>query len=309
MSEALALLITILVLATAGWIVAARDSRALVFGFIAYGLLLSLAWVMLASVDVALTEAAIGGGATGILLLRVAARLKVDTSAAPGRLMRVGVGVLCAVVTVALAAIVLTLPEPAPSLAPLAAEHLASTELGNPVTAVLLAYRALDTLLEIFVLLLALIGVWSLGADRFWGGAPAEWNSGRAEPALAFLARTLPPLGIVFAAYLFWVGADEPGGKFQASTVLAAMWLLVVMAGILPMPQTGGRRIRAALAIGPVVFIAIGFAGIWVAGAFLAYPEGVAKPLIILIEAALAFSIVAALTLLVTGPAEQAPRS
>lgn len=307
MIEALALLLTILVLAVACWIVAARDTGAVVFGFIAYGLLLSLVWVLLASVDVALTEAAIGGGATGILLLRVAARLKAPTSPAPGRAMRIAVGGLCAVVTLALAAIVLALPEPAPSLAPLAAEHLAETQLGNPVTAVLLAYRALDTLLEIFVLLLALIGVWSLSTDRFWGGAPAEWNAG--TPALAFLARILPPPGIVFAAYLFWVGADEPGGKFQASTILAAMWLLVVMAGILPMPQTGSRRIRAALTIGPVVFIAIGFAGIWLADGFLAYPAGFAKPLIILIEAALAFSIIAALTLLVTGPAEQAPRS
>ena len=309
MIDAFALLLTILVLVTAGWIAVARDTRAVVFGFIGYGLLLSLVWVLLSSVDVALTEAAIGGGATGILLLRVAARLKVEPHPAPGRAMRISVGVLCAIVTAALAAIVLTLPDPAPSLAPLTAEHLASTELGNPVTAVLLAYRALDTLLEIFVLLLALIGVWSLGADRYWGGAPAEWNTGMPAPALAFLARILPPFGIVFAAYLFWVGADEPGGKFQTSTILAAMWLLVVMAGILPMPQTGGRRIRAALAIGPVVFIAIGFAGIPMAGGFLAYPEGFAKPLIILIEAALAFSIVAALTLLVAGPAEQAPRS
>ena len=309
MSEAFALLLTVLVLATAGWLVAARDTRAVVFGFIAYGLLLALVWVLLRSVDVALTEAAIGGGATGILLLRVAARLRIESPPAPGRAMRIAVGVLCATVTAALAAIVLTLPEPAPSLAPLAAAYLASTELGNPVTAVLLAYRALDTLLEIFVLLLALVGVWSLGADRAWGGAPAAWQEGPPAPALVFLAHTLPPLGIVFATYLFWVGADEPGGKFQASTILAAMWLLVVMAGIAPLPQTGGRAIRAALAIGPVVFIAIGFAGIGLAGGFLAYPAGFAKPLIILIEAALAFSIVTALTLLVAGPAEQAPRS
>ncbi|HEY8336360.1 MAG TPA: hydrogenase subunit MbhD domain-containing protein, partial [Tardiphaga sp.] len=107
MIEALALLLTVLVLTTACWIVTARDTRAVVFGFIAYGLLLSLVWVLLASVDVALTEAAIGGGATGILLLRVASRLKSEASPAPGRAMRVAVGALCAVVTAALAAIVL----------------------------------------------------------------------------------------------------------------------------------------------------------------------------------------------------------
>ena len=48
----------------------------------------------------------------------------------------------------------------------------AGLDVGNPVTAVLLAYRSLDTLLEKVVLLLALMGVWSLAPDRFWGGAP-----------------------------------------------------------------------------------------------------------------------------------------
>lgn len=37
--------------------------------FIAFGLILSLSWVRLGAVDVALAEAAIGAGITGILLL------------------------------------------------------------------------------------------------------------------------------------------------------------------------------------------------------------------------------------------------
>jgi multisubunit Na+/H+ antiporter MnhB subunit len=37
----------------------------------------------------------------------------------------------------------------------------------------------------------------------------------------------LPPIGIVIGIYLFWAGADHPGGKFQGATILAAMWLLV----------------------------------------------------------------------------------
>ena len=49
---------------------------------------------------------------------------------------------------------------------------------------------------------------------------------------LAFLARLLPPVGIVAGVYIFWVGADDPGGAFQGGTVLAAMWLLVMMAGL-----------------------------------------------------------------------------
>ena len=43
--------------------------------FIAFGLLLAIAWVRLAAPDVALAEAAIGAGLTGALLLAALARL------------------------------------------------------------------------------------------------------------------------------------------------------------------------------------------------------------------------------------------
>jgi uncharacterized MnhB-related membrane protein len=55
-----------LVLAVAVWTIAAREAVAAVVGYVAYGLLLSLVWVRLFAVDVALTEAAIGGGVTGV---------------------------------------------------------------------------------------------------------------------------------------------------------------------------------------------------------------------------------------------------
>ena len=69
-------ILAITVLAVAGWTIAARDTFAAVVGFVAYGLLLALVWVRLAAPDVALTEAAIGGGVTGVLLLGAAARLR-----------------------------------------------------------------------------------------------------------------------------------------------------------------------------------------------------------------------------------------
>src|SRR5512134_1474088 len=68
--------IAALLLGLAVWTIAARDAFAAVVGFIAYGLLLTLAWVRLAGIDVALTEAAIGGGLTGALLIGAAARLR-----------------------------------------------------------------------------------------------------------------------------------------------------------------------------------------------------------------------------------------
>ena len=68
--------LALLVLTLAGWNIAVRDTLAAVIGFVVYGLLLALIWVRLAAPDVALTEAAVGSGLTGLLLLSAAARLR-----------------------------------------------------------------------------------------------------------------------------------------------------------------------------------------------------------------------------------------
>jgi multisubunit Na+/H+ antiporter MnhB subunit len=196
---------------------------------------------------------------------------------------------------------VLALPDPPPTLAESAVANLSATGVGNPVTAVLMAYRATDTLLETVVLLLALIGVWSLAPDRLWGGRPAARQPADPHGPLAFLARLLPPAGVVVAVYMLWAGASDPGGAFQGGTILAAMWLLVMMAGLADSPPTGGRPLRVLLAAGPLLFLAVGLAGVWIAGAFLAYPVAWAKPLIVLVEIAKIASVAATLGLLLLG--------
>ncbi len=51
--------------------------------FIAFGLLMALAWVRLNAPDVALAEAAIGAGLTGALLLSALAKLESATTQTP----------------------------------------------------------------------------------------------------------------------------------------------------------------------------------------------------------------------------------
>lgn len=51
--------------------------------FIAFGLLMALAWVRLDAPDIALAEAAIGAGLTGALLLSALARLKSKHKSTP----------------------------------------------------------------------------------------------------------------------------------------------------------------------------------------------------------------------------------
>jgi multisubunit Na+/H+ antiporter MnhB subunit len=302
--------LALLILAMAAWTIAVRDTFASVIGFVTYGLLLTLVWVRLALPDVALTEAAMGGGLTGALLIGAAARLRRTEATVrerPGVLTRTLAAVLSATVTAALSFCVLNLPDPAPTLAPAAAAKLGSTGVGNPVTAVLLAYRSMDTLLEAIVVLIALFGVWSLAHDRFWGGCPQLRTHADSEGILAYFARILPPIGIIVGVYIFWIGADFPGGKFQGATILAAMWLLVIGAGLAYLPPISRIWLRILLVAGPLVFIVIGFAGLVTAGAVFAYPDGFAKPLILAIEIALMPTLVLALALLVAGAPQRMP--
>jgi multisubunit Na+/H+ antiporter MnhB subunit len=310
--EALDIGLAFLVFALAAWTVFAPGAFAAMVGYVVYGLLLSLVWIRLFAVDVALTEAAIGSGVTGILLIGAAARLRgAETTAVQESLTgltRLFAACLCLLLAAALAGVVLMLPDQGPTLAPQSMQKLPATGLGNPVTAVLIAYRSFDTMLEKVVLVLAVVGTWSLAADRYWGGAPGEARAERPEPTLAFFAQVLAPLGILVGIHVFWVGADEPGGAFQGGAILAAMWMIVLMARLTEAPQANAFWLRLALVAGPVVFLAAGIAGAAFAGGFFAYPPGLAKPLILFIETFMTLTIAVTLPMLVAGPPRREPR-
>ena len=112
--QALDIGLALLVFAVAAWTIFARGAFAATVGYVVYGLLLSLVWIRLFAVDVALTEAAIGSGVTGILLIGAAARLRGAEAAAdeqrPSGLSRLAIAGLCVLVALALAAVVLCLP-------------------------------------------------------------------------------------------------------------------------------------------------------------------------------------------------------
>lgn len=296
--------LALLVLGIAAWTIAAREVFGAVVGFVVYGLLLSLVWVRLYAPDVALTEAAVGGGVTGVLLLTAGARLR---SAGKNDLpldlpLRVAAALLSLLVALGLAAVVLLLPEPPATLAPEAREGLAATGLGNPITAVLISYRSFDTMLEKIVLVLAVTGVWSVAADDAWGRAPAPIGRMQPDGALTLLTQTLAPLGIVIGLHIFWVGADAPGGAFQGGALLAAMWTIVMMAGLTEAPRISARGLRLALVAGPAVFFLAGLAGLVWGGSFFSYPPGFAKPIILFIEAFMLLTIAVTLPMLVAGP-------
>jgi multisubunit Na+/H+ antiporter MnhB subunit len=244
-----------------------------------------------------------------VLLISAAVRLRASevqsADERPGTMPRLVAAALCIVAATGLAAVVIMMPDAGATLAPEAARHLAETGLGNAITAVLIAYRAFDTMLEKVVLVLAVIGVWSLSADANWGGIAGPSRLERSEGPLTFLAQLLPPLGIVVAIHVVWVGANEPGGAFQGGALLSAMALIVLMARLREAPAISRRSLRLALIAGPVVFLATGLLGFALADGFLAYPPGFAKPVILFIEAFMTLSVAVTLPMLVIGPPDR----
>lgn len=304
-----------LVVGLAFWTVFSRALFTSVTAYVVYGLMLALVWVRLYAPDVALTEAAVGGGVTGVLLITAGKRLDAlaadKTLRQPSLGAKFFVGALCLCVSGALAAAIFALPWPAPSLAPaaVAAQDGPGAGLGNPITAVLISYRAFDTMLEKVVLILAVVGVWSVGGDEFWGLAPAPLRGPAPDGAIRFLAQILCPVGVVIGVHIFWVGADAPGGAFQGGALLAAMWMAAMMAKIVEPPAISAPWLRLTLIAGPAVFLVLGLAGLGLAGAFFAYPKDFAKPVILFIEAFMVASIAVALPLLVAGPPARSENS
>lgn len=195
-----------------------------------------------------------------------------------------------------LAAVILGLPAPSGQLPALVAAHLDASGVAHPVTAVLLNFRGYDTLLEIGVLLLAVLGTLAVrqAADSAAQVTPP------AGTVLATLTRLVVPLMVVVAGYLLWAGAHQPGGAFQAGAVLAAAGVLLRLSGQLP-PLEPRLRLRAGLLLGFAVFLAVALGTSLAGRGLLSYAPAQAGGWILLIEASLTLSIALILVSLFVG--------
>lgn len=267
--------------------------------FIAFGLVLALAWARLGAPDVALAEAAIGAGVTGALLLDAAAQLDRRVPAgeacngAAARPPPVAASLLVGLASLALGALlahaVLGIDRVAGEATRQTLASIAQAGIEHPVTAVLLAFRAYDTLLEVVVLLVA-----ALIAQA----APAAARAPLArDPLLARVAGITVALAVLVAIYLLWAGATRTGGAFQAGAVLAGALLLARLSNLPLDPRHAWVR-PPLLALGAAVFVAFGLVAGAAAGAVLAWPRAWTGMLVLVLEAALMVSIAAALVAL-----------
>lgn len=221
-------------------------------------------------------------------------RLTTDDYKQAAPLARVLIALLVSAIAAGLAYVVLSLPRVATGLKEAVADQMALSGVSHPVTAVLLNFRGYDTLLEMGVLLLALVAVWSLSS------APSS-----REPSLGsvldYLTRFFTPLMILVAGYLLWAGAHAPGGAFQAGAVLGANGVLLLLSGRRLPVSLAGWPLRLTLIAGVAVFAAVAAGVMWTGASLLEYPPQWAGGLILLIEVAATLSIGATLAALFLG--------
>lgn len=190
--------------------------------------------------------------------------------------------------------VVLDLP-PQPGLAAPVADAMDRSGVSHPVTAVLLNFRGYDTFLELAVLMLAVLSIWSLGLRDPIPARPVQ------GPVLHGTLRHLIPVAVVTGGYLVWVGSSDSGGAFQGGAVLGAAGVMLMLSLPREMPMPSALVQRLGLSLGAFAFLAVGTAGLLTGHGFMGYPPAWAYHLILGIELAASVSIALTLVLLFLG--------
>lgn len=260
--------------------------------FVVFGLLLALAWARLGAVDLALAEAAIGAGVTGALFMAALDRLRREDSRDPHP-EPVGLAAPALLAAGLAGAGIVGVLGQQPISGPPWADAMAGSGVDHPVTAVLLGFRAYDTLLEIAVLFGAGAAVHGLGLAK----RPSGTDVGALQRGLLGL---VAPLLVLLALYFLWRGSHAPGGAFQAGALLAAAGIfhqLTYAPGLMDRPAPWQRPAAAA---GLAVFTGAALLTLAL-GEALAWPAGAAGGWILAIETAAAVSVGVLLTQLFVG--------
>lgn len=271
--------------------------------FIIFGLMLALCWARLDTPDLALAEAAIGAGLLGVLLLCTWRALGSPRSATGGEApvqpwLRWLSGVGCTALAMAMAVALHQIPMQPESAGAAALTRLGEAGGTQPVTAVLLNFRGYDTLLEMGVLLVALMGTLMARMPLLTPVRRGDVVEG--TPLVPAIIGLFTPVMLLVGAYLVWAGTHSPGGAFQSGAVLAACGVLLTLGGRLHGAGETGLLLRGLLVLGLTVFTLIGLAVMVGQSVFLAYPPGLAYPLMVSIEYSLTVSIALSLILLFT---------
>lgn len=262
---------------------------AAVVTFLVFGILLAIVWARLGAPDIALAEAAIGAGVTSALLIdAIAGRERPMVPRGSRALPLVGAvlaGVIAALVLWAVSHLPPAGSIPGPGARVI--DRLGETGVSHGVTAVLLDFRSLDTLLEVAVLLVAAVAAVSLQPGEQIATVPAPQE---APAVLDLLARMLGPFLVLMAGWVVVAGSTRPGGAFQSGAVLAGTLLLLRLAGRRAAVPTG-RALRPLLVSGLAAFLVLALATAILGDGWLVQDPAWSGTAILTVEVVLAVSI------------------
>ena len=287
----------VLLLLALAWVTCAtQDVKRAVTLFIALGLLMAIIWARLKAPDLALAEAVIGAGISGALLLSAIKDYPSTTPVAhrtPVMRGLINVFTLSSVILIGWGVWHGLNMSDGVRLSEQAISQVPVSGVSNPVTAVLLNFRAYDTLLELAVVLTAVLTVLTLNDRRY--------SDVVSSPLLQGMTHWLVPLLVVTSGYLLWVGAHAPGGAFQAGAMLAAAMILLQLAYPSKRLELNLYLVRVLLVIGIFIFVLVGLWMLLRNGALLAFDPAWAGMLILIIETMATLSIATALSLAYLG--------
>lgn len=221
-----------------------------------------------------------------------------ESSIKPTLVLRALSTLAVSAVAVFLIAALVDIPDDAAGLTALAAQHLPSSGVDHPVTAVLLNYRAYDTWLEVGVLLIAVMGMLLFHRRS---DLQDIRSMPLAEPVLEWAIKLLFPMIVLVSGYLLWTGKYSSGGAFQAGVVLGAGGVLLWIAGHRSITAFRGPLFRGLLILGFVSFFIVTLANVALQRPILDLPEQYAGTIILLIEAAATLTIAITVAALIIG--------
>jgi multicomponent Na+:H+ antiporter subunit A len=122
----------------------------------------------------------------------------------------------------------------------------------NVVNVIIVDFRALDTLGEIAVVVLAAAGVWMLARGSRQGGAGGQPGGMRIpSPIMETGLKLVVPLLVAMSVYILLRGHNAPGGGFIGGLIATSAVALIVLA-------RGAKAAKRALRVHPLVIAGVG---------------------------------------------------
>ena len=235
------------------------------------GLMVSLAFVLLAAPDLALTQLLVEV-VTVVLMVLVLHHLPQSAPVERPRWRRWRDALVASGAGLGIAAVAYAvMRRPFDSISPYYLAHaLPDGGGGNVVNVVIVDFRGFDTMGEITVLAIAALVVHALlGSHPAAPQRPASSAADYGSLLLAVAARMLLPLATIVAIYLLLRGHNLPGGGFIAGLVLASAVVVARIAGAIPVVIATRLRHPVWIAVGLAVVIATGAGSIALGYPFL----------------------------------------